>query len=89
MSTCKASCAPRLGRSPNEHGNISASNTGSSTILHAACTIRSRTEGIDNGRISAVFPDFGISTRRAGNGRYPPSFNSSATSSNSRVTPYS
>ena len=51
MSTCSASCAPRFGRNPNEHGNMSASNIGSSTIFTAACTIRSRTEGIDNGRM--------------------------------------
>src|SRR6185312_1281821 len=31
MSTCSPSCAPRFGRNPNEHGNISASNTGSNT----------------------------------------------------------
>jgi hypothetical protein len=68
-STCRASCALRFGRNPNEHGNMSASNTGSSTILSAACTIRSRIEGIDSGRISAVSPDFGISTRLAGSGR--------------------
>jgi hypothetical protein len=48
---------------------MSASNTGSNTIFTAACTIRSRTEGMDKGRISAVSPDFGINTRRAGNGR--------------------
>ena len=68
---------------------MSASKIGSSTILHAACTIRSRTAGIDNGLNSALLPDFGISTRRAGNGRYRPSRNSAANSSSSRVTPYS
>jgi hypothetical protein len=31
---------------------MSASKIGSSTILSAACTIRSRTVGIDNGRCS-------------------------------------
>jgi transposase len=33
---------------------MSASNTGSSTIFTAVCTIRSRTEGIDNGRFSRL-----------------------------------
>ena len=45
MSTCKASCADRLGRNPKLHGRKSASKTGSSTIFAAACTIRSRTAG--------------------------------------------
>ena len=56
------------GRNPNEHGRKSASNTGSSTIFHAACTIRSRTEGIDSGLCSPV-PGLGMNTRRAGSGR--------------------
>ena len=43
MSTCRASCADRLGRNPKLHGRKSASKTGSSTIFTAACTIRSRT----------------------------------------------
>ena len=47
MSTCRASCAARLGRNPNEHANMSASKIGSSTIFTAACTTRSATEGID------------------------------------------
>jgi hypothetical protein len=67
-STCSPSCAERLGRNPNEHGKKSASKTGSSTIFTAACTTRSRTEGIDNGLRSSV-PGFGMNTRRAGNGR--------------------
>ncbi|MDF3142082.1 MULTISPECIES: hypothetical protein [unclassified Streptomyces] len=41
-----------------------ASKTGSSTIFNAACTIRSRTEGIDNGLCSAT-PGFGMNTQRA------------------------
>ena len=41
---------------------------GSSTIFTAACTTRSRTEGIDNGLRSSV-PGFGMNTRRAGNGQ--------------------
>jgi hypothetical protein len=45
MSTCKASCADRLGRNPNEQSSMSASKIGSSTILSAACTTRSRTVG--------------------------------------------
>jgi hypothetical protein len=57
-----------LGRNPNEHGRKSASKIGSSTIFTAACTIRSRTEGIDSGRRSSL-PGFGMNTRRAGNGR--------------------
>ena len=52
MSTCRASCADRLGRNPKLHGSMSASKIGSSTIFTAACTIRSRTDGIDNGRCS-------------------------------------
>jgi hypothetical protein len=77
-----------LGRNPNEHGKKSASNTGSMTIFTAACTIRSRTAGIDNGRCSHE-PGLGIHTRRAGNGRYIFSRRSAANSSSSRVTPYS
>ena len=42
----------------------------SSTIFAAACTIRSRTAGMDSGLCSpAGAPGFGISTRRAGSGR--------------------
>jgi site-specific DNA recombinase len=66
--TCRPSCAERWGRNPNEHGRKSASKIGSSTIFTAACTIRSRTEGIDSGRRSSL-PGFGMNTRRAGNGR--------------------
>ena len=68
MTTCRASCGDRRGRNPKLHGRKSASKTGSSTIFTAACTMRSRTVGIDSGRRSAV-PGFGMSTRRAGNGR--------------------
>src|SRR5664279_1800051 len=49
----------------------SASKIGSSTILIAACTMRSRTTGIDSGLFSAV-PGFWMNTRRAGNGRHTP-----------------
>lgn len=52
MSTCRASCGDRSGPNPNEQSAMSASKIGSSTIFAAACTIRSRTEGIDNGRCS-------------------------------------
>ena len=52
MSTCKASCAERPGRNPKLHGKKSASKTGSSTIFTAACTIRSRTGGIESGLCS-------------------------------------
>ncbi len=67
---------------------MSASKIGSSTILVAACTMRSRTIGIDNGRRSFE-PGFGMNTRRAANGRYPSSRGSLANSSRSRDTPYS
>jgi hypothetical protein len=67
---------------------MSASKIGSSTILTAACTIRSRTVGIDNGRCS-VLPGLGMNTRRAGNGRYRRSRRSAASSPRSRATPYS
>jgi hypothetical protein len=86
MSTCKASCADRLGRNPNEQSSMSASKIGSSTILTAACTIRSRTEGIDSGRCS-LLPGLGMNTRRAGSGRYRRSSSSAASSSRSRATP--
>ena len=77
MSTCKASCTDRLGRNPNEHGSMSASKTGSSTIFTADCTIRSRTVGIDSGLCApSGLPGLGISTRRAGSGRYRPSLSS-------------
>ena len=89
MSTCRASCADRLGRNPKLPGRKSASKTGSSTIFTAACTIRSRTEGIDSGLCSPAFPAWGYSTRRAGIGRYRPSLSSLASSPSSRVTPYS
>ena len=46
----------------------SASKIGSSTILAAAWATRSRTVGIPNGRVPPR--GFGISTRRAGAGRY-------------------
>jgi hypothetical protein len=68
MSTCRASCAARLGRNPNEQGSMSASKIGSSTIFIAACTTRSRTVGMDSGRCSAV-PGLGMNTRRAADGR--------------------
>jgi DNA-binding NarL/FixJ family response regulator len=59
MSTCRASCCARPGRNPKLHGKKSASKTGSSTIFTAACTIRSRTGGIESGRCSVV-PGLGI-----------------------------
>ena len=71
MSTCRASCADRFGRNPKLHGRKSASKIGSSTIFTAACTMRSRTAGIDSGLCSLV-PGFGMNTRRAGNGRHRP-----------------
>jgi len=39
------------------------------TILVAACTTRSRTEGIDNGLCSSGLPGFAMNIRRAGSGR--------------------
>jgi hypothetical protein len=65
---------------------MSASKIGSSTIFTAACTIRSRTEGIDSGRCS-VLPSLGMNTRRAGNGRYRRSPSSAASWPRSRATP--
>src|SRR5215217_5323396 len=88
MGTCRASCADRLGRNPKEQSSMSASKIGSSTILTAACTTRSRTVGIDNGRCSPL-PGLGMNTRRAGSGRYRRSFRSTASSSRSRSIPYS
>jgi len=88
MSTCRASCAARLGRNPNEHANMSASKTGSSTIFTAACTTRSATEGIESG-LRSDEPGLGMNTRRAGSGRQRPSLNAAATSSSSRGTPNS
>jgi hypothetical protein len=41
---------------------------GSMTVFRAACTMRSRTVGIDSGRRSTR-PGFGMNTRRAGSGR--------------------
>ena len=58
-----------LGPEPKLTGRKSASKTGSMTVFNAACTMRSRTAGIDNGRLSEL-PGLGIHTRRAGNGRY-------------------
>jgi hypothetical protein len=66
--SCRASCAERFGRKPNEHGSKSASKSGSITVFRAACTIRSRTVGIESGRRSCE-PGFGMKTRRAGSGR--------------------
>ena len=79
MRTCRASCADRLGRNPKLHGKKSASKTGSSTIFTAACTIRSRTAAIASG-LRSVLPGLGISTCRAGNGRYGPARSSAASS---------
>ena len=65
---------------------MSASKTGSSTIFTADCTIRSRTAGIDSGLCApSGLPGLGISTRRAGSGRYRPSLSSLASSPSSRV----
>ena len=85
MRTWSASCAERLGRNPNEHSSMSASKIGSMTIFVAACTIRSRTAGIESGRRSCGLPGFGMNTRRAGSGRQRPSFRSAASSSSSLV----
>jgi hypothetical protein len=68
MRTWRASCADRLGRNPKLTGWKPASKIGSMTVFNAACTIRSRTAGIDNG-LCSVEPGLGIHTRRAGRGR--------------------
>ncbi len=75
-----------LGSKPKRARQKSASKIGSSTILAAACTTRSRTAGIDNGRRS-LLPGFGMNTRRAASGRKPPFRRSVASSSSSRSTP--
>src|SRR5829696_7940601 len=80
-----ASCARRLGRNPYEHGWKSASKTGSSTALHAACTTRSSTVGIP--RLRSFPPPLGIFTCRTGDGRYSPDFSRSRTWSRNTCTP--
>jgi hypothetical protein len=80
-----ACVADRFGRNPYEHDKKSASKIGSSTILAAAWTTLSRTVGIPNGRLPPR--GFGISTRRAGAGRYTPSRRSQRNSRNMRSTP--
>ena len=87
MSTCRASCAERLGRKPKLSVTKSASKIGSMTIFAAACTMRSRTAGIESGRCSEL-PGFGIHTRRAGSGRHCSPLTSADSSSSSRETPY-
>ena len=67
MSTCKASCADRRGRNPNEQSTMSASKIGSSTSLAAVCTILSRT--VEMPRLLSFPERFGISRSRAGSGR--------------------
>lgn len=52
----------------------------------AACTIRSRTVGMDNGR-RPVPPGLGMNSRRAGSGRHLPSFRSAASSIGTRPLP--
>jgi hypothetical protein len=86
MRTCRASWVERFGRNPKLQSRKSASNTGSRTDLTAACTMRSRTVGIDSGRCSLV-PGLGMNTRRAGNGRHVPARSSAANSSSRRLTP--
>ena len=89
--------APAGRRAPSASGgtrtstaSMSASKTGSSTIFNAACTIRSRTEGIDSGRNSSFDPGLGDQHPRAPAtaDTVPPSAQP-ASSSRSRVTPYS
>src|SRR5262249_56558410 len=50
-----------LWRNPNEHSRKSASKIGSMTAFTAACTMRSRTAGIESGRSSSR-PGFGMKT---------------------------
>jgi hypothetical protein len=47
---------------------MSASKIGSITVFRAACTMRSRSAGIDSGRRSSL-PRLEIKTRRAASGR--------------------
>jgi hypothetical protein len=77
--------ADRFGRNPYEHDMKSASKIGSNTILAACWATRSRTVGIPNGRVPPR--GFGISTRRAGAGRYRPVRRSRRNSRNMRSTP--
>ena len=86
MSTCWASCAERPGRNPKLHGGKSASKTGSSTISPQPARSGREQEESRAGRCSVV-PSLGMSTRRAGSGRYRPSLSSLASSSRSRVNP--
>ena len=65
-----ASVALLLGRKPYEHSLKSASKIGSMTSLAAACTTRSRTVGIPNGRF--VPSGFGMYWRLTGCGQYRP-----------------
>ncbi len=86
MRTCRAPCAERFGRNPKPPDSMSASKTGSSTIFTAACTMRSRTDGIDSG-LNPLLPGLGMNTRRAGNGRWLPPPSSPANSPSRRATP--
>ena len=79
--------AERFGRNPKLDAKKSASNTGSSTILAAAITTRSRTVGIPSGRVWPGLPGLGICTRRNGFGRYRPVLSSAASPSRNSCTP--
>src|SRR5579872_5340213 len=71
ISTCRASCADRLGRNPKLHGRKPASKTGSSTIFTAACTIRSRTAAIASG-LRSCCPAWGsVPAARAADATFP------------------
>ncbi len=83
---CKAWCAERLGRNPNEQGRKSASTIGSMTILMACWTTRSRTAAMPKGRRLAV-PGLGIHTLRTGCGRYVLARSCAASSSSICSTP--
>jgi hypothetical protein len=61
--------AERFGRNPKLDAAKSASNNGSSTILAAAITTRSRTVGMPSGRVCPGRPGLGICTRRNTMGR--------------------
>jgi hypothetical protein len=64
-----ASCAERFGRNPKLTGRNCASKMGSRTIFAAVMTTRSRTVGMESGRVSPGRPGLGISTRRSGEAR--------------------
>ena len=59
VTTGQSATVVTVVQNPNEHGKKSASKTGYVAIFTAACTIRSQTAGIENGRRSPE-PGFGM-----------------------------